>query len=356
MYMNCLIKIMNSQTLTFKNASITGIVTFAGDKKVDFMSSFNEFNLTETEAKRLSKVMGLSSRYIVSGEETTSDLCFEAAKKVLAGSNVSPNDIGGLIFVSQTPDFSCPATAISIQNRLGLPIDSVCFDLRLGCSGFVYGLASAYGFIEAGLNNILLCVGDVASKIVDTSDHTIAPIMGDAGSAILIQRKPSKSFFNLYSDGSGYKALIVPNSGLRKEESFSGAPSLMQMDGAEVFNFTLQRVPNMIENIMDVASLDSSKIDHFVLHQPNKYILQNLKKRMNLEDSKVPYLTQSIYGNQNSASIPGTINGFLSNDYSNKSLTSVVAGFGIGLSWGAAVIKTKNIYSPKTFHLSSNEN
>lgn len=342
---------MNNQTLKFNNASIAGIVTVAGDKKVDFLDTYTDYNLSEAEAKRLSKVMGLSSRYIVSGEETTSDLCFEAAKKVMAGTGVANKEIGGLIFVSQTPDFSCPATAMSLQDRLGISTSSVCFDLRLGCSGFVYGLATAYGFIEAGLDNILLCVGDVASKLVDPSDHTVAPIMGDAGSAILIQRRPSESVFNLYSDGSGYSALIVPNSGARRDEKFLGHDPVMNMDGAQVFDFTLKRVPSMIEKIMEEASVTSSDIDHFVLHQPNKYILQNIKKRMKLTDEKVPHLTQSVYGNQNSASIPGTINGFLGNGYSRRCLTTVVAGFGIGLSWGAGIIKTENIYAPKTFHL-----
>lgn len=342
---------MNNQTLKFYNASIAGIVTVAGDKKVDFLDGYTDYNLSEAEAKRLSKVMGLSSRYIVSGEETTSDLCFEAAKKVMVGTGVANKEIGGLIFVSQTPDFSCPATAMSLQDRLGISTSSVCFDLRLGCSGFVYGLATAYGFIEAGLDNILLCVGDVASKLVDPSDHTVAPIMGDAGSAILIQRRPSESVFNLYSDGSGYSALIVPNSGARRDEKFLGHDPVMIMDGAQVFDFTLKRVPVMIEKIMEEASVTSSDIDHFVLHQPNKYILQNIKKRMKLTDEKVPHLTQSVYGNQNSASIPGTINGFLGNGYSRRCLTTVVAGFGIGLSWGAGIIKTENIYAPKTFHL-----
>jgi len=338
-------------TLYFHNAAIKGMVTVAGDKKVDFMSSYQQFDLTESEARRLAKVMGLSSRYVVSGPQTTSDLCYEAAKKVLAGTNTATEELGGIIFVSQSPDFTSPATAISLQHRLGLSNSSVCFDMRLGCSGFVYGLAAAYGCIEAGLDNILLCVGDVASKLVDPTDHVVAPIMGDAGSAILIQRSASYSLFNLYSDGSGYDSLIIPNSGLRKESKFSEKPPVITMDGAAVFNFTLKRVPPMINNIMNDAALENNDIDYFVLHQPNKYMLQHIKKKMKLDSDKVPDETQSVYGNQNSASIPGTINGFLGQSYSSNKLTSLVAGFGIGLSWGAAIITTDQIYAPNTFHL-----
>jgi 3-oxoacyl-[acyl-carrier-protein] synthase-3 len=341
---------MDPRSLEFNNAEIKGVVTVAGDKKLDFLSTHSDFGLSQSEAKRLARVMGLSSRYVVSGDQTTSDLCFDAAQRVIAGTGTDVDKIGGVIFVSQSPDYASPATAISLQHRLGLSNSSVCFDMRLGCSGFVYGLAAAYGFIEAGLENILLCVGDVASKLVDPADHVVAPIMGDAGSAILIQRSPSKSLFNLYSDGSGYDALIIPNSGLRKDPKFAGKAPVITMDGASVFNFTLKSVPPLIEQIMASARVGEDEIDYFVLHQPNKYILQNIKKKLKLDGDKVPHSTQSVYGNQNSASIPGTINGFLGEAYSSRKLTSLVAGFGIGLSWGAAIITTRDIYAPKTFH------
>ena len=116
---------MSRQTLEFKHASLMCMVTVAGDKKVDFLNSYEDFNLSLPEAERLSKVMGLSSRYIVSGEETTSDLCFDAAKKLISGTSLSESDINGLIFVSQTPDFSTPATAISLQHRLGISTCSI---------------------------------------------------------------------------------------------------------------------------------------------------------------------------------------------------------------------------------------
>ncbi len=342
---------MGNNNLEFNNAEISGIVTVTGDVKVDFLSSFADYDLTELEAKRLSKVMGLSSRYIVSADQTTADLCFEASKKILEGMDVDPKEIGGLIFVSQSPDFSSPATAISLQHRLGIPVTSLCFDIRLGCSGFVYGLASAYGFIEAGADNIILCVGDVASKLVKPSDHSVAPIMGDAGSAVLIKRKKSKSIFNLYSDGSGYDALIIPNSGIKKDPQFEGKEPYMQMDGAKVFDFTLKRVPPLISNIIDESNISKDNIDYYVLHQPNKYMLQNIKKKLNLTDHKIPHSTQSVYGNQNSASITGTINGFLGEEYSSKSLTTLIAGFGVGLSWGSAIIETDKIFAPKSFQL-----
>ena len=223
------------------------------------------------------------------------------------------------------------------------------FDVRLGCSGFVYGLAMAFSLVESGLQRVLLCVGDVASKFVDPGDHAIAPIMGDAGAAILIERKRSQSSFQFYSDGTGERALIIPNSGVRKAPEDEGMPALMHMDGASVFNFTLKRVPSMITDILAYGDKTPETIDYFVLHQPNKYILKNIQKRMKVDDVKLPSDTQSVYGNQNSSSIPGTISGFLANEYSGRRLTSLFAGFGIGLSWAAAIVETDNIFAPATF-------
>lgn len=334
--------------LRFDKARIAGIVTTVGDRCVDFAAERERFGLSEGEADRLRRAIGLDRRQVVSGAQTTTDLCAQSARAVLAGCRVDPGAVQGLILVTQSPDHAAPSSAISLQHRLGLPITSMAFDMRLGCSGFVYGLAVAFGLVQAGLDRVLLCVGDVASRFVDAEDHAIAPIMGDAGAAILIERQDSDSWFQLYSDGSGARALMIPNSGFRHVPDDEGKPSLMHMDGAAVFNFTLQRVPGMMTDILAFAGKDMDAIDQFVLHQPNKYILTNLQKRMKIPADKISMLTQSRFGNQNSASIPGTISGFLSSHYTADKITSLFAGFGIGLSWGACVLETDAIYAPPT--------
>lgn len=339
----------NKAQLQFHNAAISGIVTTVGQQCVKFVDEAEKLSLNENEAKRLQRALGLEQRYIVDGDETTVDLCAHSARQLLKGLNIKPDQIQAVILVTQTPDYSAPSSAITLQHNLGMSINSMAFDMRLGCSGFVYGLSVASSLIESGLSRVLLCVGDVASKMVDPTDHSIAPIMGDAGAAILIERRPSESIFQLYSDGSGARALMIPNSGVRKTEQDEGLPSLMQMEGAAVFNFTLQRVPSMIHDMLESANMTENDIDYFVLHQPNKYILRNLQKRMKLSDDKMPISTQSQYGNQNSASIPGTISAFLHKNYAQGKTKSMFAGFGIGLSWGACIIDTDNIFSPPTF-------
>nr|WP_256731327.1 3-oxoacyl-[acyl-carrier-protein] synthase III C-terminal domain-containing protein [Sphingomonas sp. dw_22] len=228
-------------------------------------------------------------------------------------------------------------------------VGTACFDIRLGCSGFVYGLAMAASLVESGLSRVLLCVGDVASRMVPQDNHAITPLMGDAGAAIMVERKPGFARFQLYSDGSGEKGLYIPNSGLRRDPEDEGKAPFMEMDGAAVFNFTLKRIPAMLTSILEFAGWTADEVDHFVLHQPNRYILKNVQKRLGLGEDRLPSSTQSVYGNQNSASIPGTICGFLTDAYSTSSQRSVFAGFGVGLSWAACAIDTDPMLVPPPY-------
>jgi 3-oxoacyl-[acyl-carrier-protein] synthase-3 len=344
--------------VSFKNIKISAIVTTTGDKKVTIEEEAQNYDYDEKMVKRLKKRMGFNSRYIVSDHSiTTSDLCFESASDIFK--HFDKSEVEAILFVSQTPDYRAPSTAIILQDRLGLSTDTVAYDINLGCSGFINGLFSAYSMINAGLNKVLLCVGDVASHFAYEKDKNLTPLMGDAGSAILIEKADGfDADFVLHSDGSGYKHLIIPEGGARvpfnehsleeivQDESIRRAVD-MYMDGAEVFNFTIKVVPTMFDELFQFANISKEDIDYFVLHQANRYILQNISKRLDIGEEKLPMSTVTTYGNQNSASIPGTINGFLSNEFENKKLKTLFAGFGIGLSWGACLVDIEKIYAPK---------
>lgn len=340
--------------LSFSNARITAVVTAVGGKTQRFRDEAAQLGLSEADALKMEKSVGLEARQVVvRPDTTTADLCLYAAQHLLQGRDVPAEAIDGLILVTQTPDFASPSTAIRLQHLLGMRVDTACFDIRLGCSGFVYGLAMASSLVEAGFGRVLLCVGDVASRMVPTDRHSITPLMGDAGSAILVERLPAVSKFQLYSDGSGEKGLYIPNSGLRRDPEDVGKSPLMEMNGAAVFNFTLKRVPSMIESIIAYSGWNSDAIDYFVLHQPNKYILSNIQKRLGISDDRFPSSTQSRFGNQNSASIPGTISGLLSEAYSSRPTRSIFAGFGVGLSWGACALETFPMFAPPPYFFES---
>ena len=333
--------------LRFRHAGLAGLVTTVGGRALAFDAEAADLGMAPDEAERLKRAMGFTTRpVVVRDDTTTADLCLHSARQLLDGLGLRPEDLDGLILVTQTPDYSSPSTAIGLQHRLGMRTDTLCFDMRLGCSGFVYGLSVAYSLVESGLTRILLCVGDVASRMVAPDDRAITPIMGDAGAAVLVERRETESVFQLHSDGSGEKALFIPHSGLRRDAEDRDKPASMHMDGAQVFNFTLKRVPSLITDILAAAGMRPEEPDFYVLHQPNKYILKNLQRRLGLDDGKLPSGTQSVYGNQNSASIPGTVSGFLAEAFSHRPLRTVLAGFGVGLSWGACAITTDRIYAP----------
>ena len=337
--------------LSFQTARIAGVVTTVGGQYRSAADLQSEFGFSDTELERLQKTLGLQSRYVAAPGVTTSDLCLNSAHALLAGLGVAPDAIDAVIMVTQTPDFRAPSTAIHLAHRLGCNTGVMAFDIALGCSGYVYGLNSAFALVNGGLRNVLLVVGDVASRFAEKSDRAFAPLMGDAGAATLITRadaaSPSSSHFCLHSDGAGYRALYMPGSGVREEAEPRGPLGYMHMNGAEVFNFTIKVVPSMFSEIFAYAATAPESIDYFVLHQPNKYILHNIQKRLGLPKERVPDQTQAIYGNQNSASIPGTINGFLSEQLHGAGKTRLLlAGFGIGLSWGAAVLEVDGLYAP----------
>jgi 3-oxoacyl-[acyl-carrier-protein] synthase-3 len=332
--------------LHFSDASLTGLVTTVGSRVVEFDDEREALGLNQQYADRLKKSFGFSKRHVTIGPETTADLCRSSAQALLSGQNINPTSIDALIMITQTPDYAAPSSAISLASRLGLTETAMAFDMRLGCSGFVYGLAVASSLVQSGLKRVLVCVGDVASRMVPERDHTITPIMGDAGAAALVEHKPSRSIYHMYSDGTGERALFIPNSGLRRLEQDVGKPPLMTMDGTAVFNFTLQRVPAMIADILKASSWSAGEVDYYVLHQPNKYILKNVQKSLKIEDERFPTSTQSVYGNLNSASIPATISGFLNEQFTTRKLRSIFSGFGIGLSWAACAVETEAIFAP----------
>jgi len=349
----------------FERAQISAIVTTVGDRKVSIDDEKEKFGFDDKTLKRLKNIIGLNSRYVVSEGICTSDLCYQSAMNIFRQLDIDKRDVEALLFVTQSPDYPAPSTAIIMQELLGLSVDTLAYDINLGCSGFVYGLFTAFSFIESGLKKVLLLVGDVASSFTGKFDKTLAPLMGDAGSAILIDRTESqKSYFVMHSDGSGYQHLIIPGGGCRKpyrrsvlledrgtEDVGIRSDADMYMNGGEIFNFSVKVVPRLFQELFEFAAVTEKEIDYFVLHQPNKYILQNIAKRLGLAEEKIPSKTASVFGNQNSASIPGTINGFLYDEFSSHKLKNVFAGFGIGLSWGGCYVETNAIYTPqvKTF-------
>ncbi len=308
--------------------------------------------IPDAEIEKTISAVGIREKRIAPPDVCASDLCVAAAEKLFADNpDVSRESIGVLLFMSQTGDFRIPATAPLVQTRLGLSSDCACMDVSLGCSGYVYALSAAFAY-AANLGasaKILLLAGETFSKIVNPKDRVNAPLYGDAGTATLIENSSDfcDSFFILKTDGRGEDAVKIPAGAcripaspdrLRERADKDGAiraDSEVFMDGMEVFNSALRRVPEVVREIFALAGTSAERADVFVFHQANKMLTDFIAHRLKIPLDKVPYSLDE-YGNTSSASIPLTISARLASARERKS--AVLCGFGAGFSWGAAAL------------------
>ncbi len=292
------------------------------------------------------KMIGVEQRRIAEPQQTTADLCFEAAKVLLERLDWPADSVDALIFVSQTPDYRLPATACSLHGRLGLATHCQALDVALGCSGYVYGLWLAATLLKAGLKRVLLLAGDTSSRLVDQNDRATALLFGDAGSASAVEADAAAKpmHFRLGSDGAGARHLIIPEGAYRTGESDERwgenfDPACLYMDGAEVFNFTLRAVPNLVRETLDDAGLIATDVDAYALHQANRFMLRHLAKKIGAGEDRVP-TNIDRFGNTSSATIPLLLTTDLAERITSASSRLMLVGFGVGFSWGAALIDT----------------
>ena len=312
--------------------------------------------ITKKEQDLLIKTTGIEERRIAEKGVTTSDLCYEAAKKLIDKLEWNKNEIEIVIFVSQSRDYFLPATSIILQNRLGLPNTTIALDIGLGCSGYVYGLSVIASLMShSKIKKGLLLSGDISSFSVNPKDKSTYPLFGDGGSATAIEydEGANEMTFNLQSDGSGADAIIIPDGGLRNplnedsyiEKEYEGGihrtKRNLWLDGLAVFNFSITKVPFQIKQLLESLNQEANEIDYFVFHQANKLIIETIRKKLKIDAEKTPYSLHE-FGNTSSASIPLTLVTGLSNTH-KENLKVVLCGFGVGLSWGTATVDLDHV-------------
>lgn len=309
--------------------------------------------IPEEEIEKTISNIGVVERRIVDDGVCASDLCFKAALQLMEDNDIAPESIDVLLFMSQTSDYRIPATAPILQHRLGLSIDTLCLDLTLGCSGYVFALSTAFAYASMeGINRVLLLDGETFSKIVNKRDKVDWPLYGDGATATLIEKGDfGTSTFILRSDGSGKDAVIIRDgirntitteSCVEKEEEDGNIRTGLEvfMDGMAVFNFAMKRVPKSIKEILEINSLTMNDIDWLVFHQANKFMTDFFIRKLKFDATKVPYCIQK-YGNTSSTSVPLTIVSEL-HDKLKDGDRLVMSGFGAGLSWGTALLSFNN--------------
>ena len=333
-----------------KNFKISAMSLSTGSIIKSYIDDGLAKDIPRTKLERISKTIGLNNRKIALNNITALDLCEDASRRLFKSHDVDVASLDAIIFVTQTPDFSQPNNASLLHGRLGLSQDAMAYDISMGCSGWVYGLhQAALLCAHAGLGRVLLCAGDTLSRLTHPQDQSIDPIFGDAGSATLVERtgEGKDMYFMFGTLGSMSSAIKVPAGGSREPFSAStkneakdefgniSTPENLQMNGADVFNFTLREVPRAIQSVMSLANYQINQVDALVLHQANKFVVQTIAQNTGFDSKNVPNTAFEKFGNQSSTSIPCVLIDSLGAQLSNKSLKIVGCGYGVGLSWAA---------------------
>ncbi len=296
------------------------------------------------------KAAGVDSRRKAAIDETASDLAVKAAKKLFAENCIKPESIDFLIYCTQSPDYFMPSSSCIIQDRLGIPTTAGAFGYDLGCSGFVYGLAIANSFVESGLaQNVLLLTADTISKFLHPNDKNRL-LFGDAASATLISSEGIAEIgkFERGTNGSGYEHIIIRNGGNRhrdltgqciKDESGNlHYADNFDMDGEAVFNFTVERIPLLIQGCLEKNNMQKENVDYYVFHQANKYMLNTLRK-LNKLPKEAFFVDLSDTGNTTSSTVAIGLVKSINEQRIQEGMNVMVAGFGVGLSWAATILK-----------------
>lgn len=300
---------------------IKEIASYLPEKKV---SNYNQKNKFETDDDFIKNKIGVECFSIKEESEKASDLCVKAFENLSKKNTISTELIDCCVVVTQNPDFNIPHTSAIVHGKLGLEKSCACFDLSLGCSGYVYGLSNIIAFMKSnGLKNGLLFTADPYSEVVDKNDKNTALLFGDGATVTLITENAvfTPIDFSFGTNGSSYKELICEDK--------------LYMNGRAVFNFTATTIPKHIKKLLEDNSLTDDDIDKYILHQGSKYIVDTIRKRLKVDESKVPF-DMYEYGNTVSSSIPIILEKEINKDENKK---MVLSGYGVGLSWASSVIK-----------------
>ena len=338
-----------------KNVALRGVTGTVPNNAVK-TADFDIF--TKEEAEIFDNTVGIKNRYIGPDDICASDLCFDAAERLITGLGWEKESIDVLIFASVTGDYKTPPTAGILQHRLGLPISTFVLDIPMGCCGSVYAINVAGNLLSAGtVKRALLLVGDTALRMGSKKDKSRVPLFGDCGTAMALEYDTSAEdiIIDFNTLGEKYQALMTPHGGFRHpiteesyiEEDFGNgiirAPKDTLINGMDVLSFAISRPPISIKNLMDKYQLNTENVDFFLIHQANKLIVDRIVKKLKLPLEKVPYDLQE-FGNLGGASIPMLMTYNLADELQTRPLTLVCSAFGLGLTWSTMVLKTHKIF------------
>jgi len=293
--------------------------------------------LVDTTDEWIVERTGIRERRIASAEEALSDLALPAAREALSDAGVAGADIDLLIVATVTPDMMFPTTSAILADQLGAAAAGA-YDLLAGCTGFMYGIAQAYGMLAGGLAKRALVVGgDVLSKILDWSDRSTIVLFGDGAGAVVIEPVAHGGFlgFELGADGAGGRHLWLPGSGSRH---FEEPDSFVRMNGREVFKFATRVMVSSATAVLEQCGKGVDEVDVYVPHQANKRIIDHAAAKLGIPSEKI-VVNVDRYGNTSSGSIPLALADARADGRLRDGELVLMTGMGAGLTWGSALVE-----------------
>ncbi|MET0356857.1 MAG: ketoacyl-ACP synthase III [Cellvibrio sp.] len=329
-----------------RGARLAGVSSAVPATEFDNVRDTQHFDAMEV--KKVVSLAGVKTRRVTNHNLLCSDICLAAAKDLMTGLDWSAGSIDALIFITQSPDYFLPGCASLMHRDLGLDHRCAVFDVGLGCSGYPYGLWLANMMVQTGgAKRVLVLQGDTPSLFTDKEDRSTYLLFGDGGTATAIEASKNETEwgFCLHSDGTGCTDLIIPGGGFRNPDPEHSRDCKLKMNGPNLFNFTVARVPEVINETLELMSCTVADVDLFFFHQSNQFIMKHIAKKCGLDLARVP-ITLDKFGNIGGASVPLTMTQYLAENKLESSVKVMLLGYGVGLSWGSAQIELdKNVFS-----------
>ena len=286
---------------------------------------------------------GISNRHIAAEGELTSDLAYNAAVEALAAAGMAATELDLIVLATATPDETFPATATTVQARLGVA-GIPAFDVQAVCSGFIYALAVADNFIKAGqARNVLVIGAETFSRILDWEDRTTCVLFGDGAGAVVLRAEPTNDdagtaqrgimSTHLHADGRHHDMLYVDGG-----PSSTGTAGFLRMRGKEVFRHAVGNLASVVGEALEANDLDADAIDWLVPHQANRRIIDHTVKKLKLPADKV-VLTVAQHGNTSAASVPLALNVAVSDGRIKQGDVILMEAMGGGFTWGAVLAR-----------------
>jgi 3-oxoacyl-[acyl-carrier-protein] synthase-3 len=297
--------------------------------------------MVETSDEWIVQRTGIRQRYIAADDETTASLGEAAARAALDAAGLTPNDIDLIVLATSTPNNTFPATAVEIQNRLGMR-HGFAFDMQAVCSGFVYAVSTVDLYIRGGMARRALVIGsETFSRILDWNDRSTCVLFGDGAGALVLEAGEGQGTIA----DRGVLAASLRSDGVHKDKLYvDGGPSTtgtvghLRMEGREVFKHAVGMITDVIEATFSQAGITADDLDWFVPHQANKRIIDASARKLGIADEKV-VVTVDLHGNTSAASVPLALSVAVADGRIKKGDLVLLEAMGGGFTWGAVLIR-----------------